>query len=57
VQAHAVPIKKKKTPEPAQSIPKQEPTLDYLAQQSYAEQLQRKMRETILQRVMSDTFS
>jgi unconventional prefoldin RPB5 interactor 1 len=53
----AAPIKKKKTPEVVQSIPKQEPTLDYLAQQSYAEQLQRKMRETILQRVMNDTFS
>jgi len=56
-QPQAVPVRKKKTPEPAQSIPKQEPTLDYLAQQSYAEQLQRKMRETILHRVMNDTFS
>ena len=50
-----VPIKKKKSPRPEQ-VQKQEPTIDYLTQQTYAEQLQRRMRETILQRVMTDTF-
>ena len=52
-----VVVKKKK--EPQQIIPKeekQEPTLDYLAQQSYAEQLQRKMRDTIMNKIMADTF-
>ena len=52
-----VVVKKKK--EPQQIIPKeekQEPTFDYLAQQSYAEQLQRKMRDTIMNKIMADTF-
>ena len=33
-----------------------EPSLDYLTQQTYAEQLQAKLRENMLQRVMFDTF-
>ena len=33
-----------------------EPSIDYLAQQSYAEQLQTRLRENMLQRMMSDTF-
>jgi len=33
-----------------------EPSMDYLAQQSYAEQLQTQLRENMLQRMMSDTF-
>lgn len=52
-----VVVKKKK--EPQQIIAKeekQEPTFDYLAQQSYAEQLQRKMRDTIMNKIMADTF-
>jgi len=33
-----------------------EPSIDYLAQQSYAEQLQTRLRDNMLQRMMSDTF-
>jgi len=33
-----------------------EPPIDYLAQQNYAEQLQTRLRENMLQRMMSDTF-
>ena len=56
-----IPIKKKKSPraEPSpQPIaqPIAQPTTDYLVQQTYAEQLQKRMRETILNRVMMDTF-
>lgn len=59
-----IPIKKKKSPrsEPQTqpitqpAIPQAQPTTDYLVQQTYAEQLQKRMRETILNRVMMDTF-
>jgi hypothetical protein len=47
-------MKKKKSPRP-QEVPTQ-PSTDYLVQQTYAEQLQKRMRETMLNRVMSDTF-
>ena len=50
-----IPMKKKKSPRP-QEVPTQ-PSTDYLVQQTYAEQLQKRMRETMLNRVMSDTFS
>jgi hypothetical protein len=50
-----VPIKKKKSPRP-ERVQNQEATIDYLTQQTYAEQLQKRMRESILQRVMADTF-
>jgi len=33
-----------------------EPSMDYLAQKSYAEQLQTRLRDNMLQRMMSDTF-
>ena len=33
-----------------------EPSIDYLAQQNYAEHLQTRLRENMLQRMMSDTF-
>jgi len=33
-----------------------EPSIDYLAQKSYAEQLQTRLRDNMLQRMMSDTF-
>ncbi len=49
-----IPMKKKKSPRP-QEVPTQ-PSTDYLVQQTYAEQLQKRMRETMLNRVMSDTF-
>ena len=51
-------MKKKKSPRP-QEVPTQpinQPSTDYLIQQTYAEQLQKRMRETVLNRVMSDTF-
>ena len=55
-----IPMKKKKE---QQIIPKQEvatavasPSTDYLVQQTYAEQLQKRMRENMLNRVMLDTF-
>jgi len=33
-----------------------EPSIDYLAQKSYSEQLQTRLRDNMLQRMMSDTF-
>jgi len=33
-----------------------EPSMDYLAQKSYSEQLQTRLRDNMLQRMMSDTF-
>lgn len=34
----------------------QEPSLEYLTQETYAEQLQKRLREEMVQRVMMDTF-
>ena len=50
-----IPMKKKKE---QQIIPKEVavPSTDYLVQQTYAEQLQKRMRDTFLNRVMVDTF-
>jgi len=48
-------MKKKKSPRP-QEVAGAVPSTDYLVQQTYAEQLQKRMRETMLNRVMSDTF-
>lgn len=56
-------IKKKKSPRPQEvastsqvAVISQEPSTDYLVQQTYAEQLQKRMRENMLNRVMVDTF-
>ena len=51
-------IIKKKRPQhhQQQNQQPQASSMDYLAQQSYGEQLQAKLRETILQKVMMDTF-
>jgi hypothetical protein len=50
-------MKKKKSPRPeVPTQPINQPSTDYLIQQTYAEQLQKRMRETVLNRVMSDTF-
>lgn len=51
-------VREKPAPQPQQQ-PQQQPqasSMDYLAQQSYGEQLQAKLRETMLQKVMMDTF-
>jgi hypothetical protein len=40
--------------QPIQVTP--DPTIEYLAEQSYAEQLQKKMRENMLQKIMMQTF-
>ena len=50
-----IPMKKKKSPR-AQEVAAAVPSTDYLVHQTYAEQLQKRMRETMLNRVMSDTF-
>lgn len=54
-----IPMKKKKVGETAPNADKKEvavPSTDYLVQQTYAEQLQKRMRDTFLNRVMVDTF-
>ena len=54
-----IPMKKKKVGETASNADKKEvavPSTDYLVQQTYAEQLQKRMRDTFLNRVMVDTF-
>jgi hypothetical protein len=54
-----IPMKKKKVGETAPNADKKEvasPSTDYLVQQTYAEQLQKRMRETMLNRLMLDTF-
>jgi hypothetical protein len=54
-----IPMKKKKVGETAPNADKKEvvyPSTDYLVQQTYAEQLQKRMRENMLNRVMVDTF-
>jgi hypothetical protein len=49
----SVPIEKRASAE----IPSaKEPSIDYLAQQSYAEQLQARLRRDVYTRVMNDTF-
>ena len=48
----AIPIKKKKD----QIIPKQEPTIDAMAEQNYAIDLKRKMRDELMKRISSDIF-
>jgi len=50
-----IPMKKKKSPRP-QEVAAAVPSTDYLVQQTYAEQLQKRMRENMLNRVMVDTF-
>jgi len=50
-----IPMKKKKSPR-AQEVAAAVPSTDYLVHQTYAEQLQKRLRETMLNRVMSDTF-
>ena len=62
------PVKKYvREPEPARQRPirqereprqerEREPSIDYLAQKSYAEQLQTRLRDNMLQRMISDTF-
>jgi hypothetical protein len=55
----SAPVMKKKKSPRLQEVPTQpinQPSTDYLIQQTYAEQLQKRMRETVLNRVMSDTF-
>lgn len=48
----AIPIKKKKD----QIIPKQEPTIDAMAEQNYAIDLKRKMRDELMKRISNDIF-
>jgi hypothetical protein len=49
------PKQKRKEKRASTEIPK-EPSIDYLAQQSYAEQLQARLRRDVYERVMTDTF-
>ena len=48
----AIPIKKKKE----QIIPKPQPTIDAMAEQNYAIDLKRKMRDELMKRISSDIF-
>ena len=48
----AIPIKKKKD----QIIPKPQPTIDAMAEQNYAIDLKRKMREELMKRISNDIF-
>ena len=48
----AIPIKKKKD----QIIPKPQPTIDAMAEQNYAIDLKRKMRDELMKRISSDIF-
>jgi|GEM_PF-6229682 len=52
VRQHPVRIER----EPHQERGREPPSIDYLAQQSYAEQLQTRLRDNMLQRMMFDTF-
>ena len=47
------PIRREREPRQERE---REPSIDYLAQKSYAEQLQTRLRDNMLQRMMSDTF-
>jgi len=47
--------KKEKVYQQPQQI-QQQPSMDYLVNQSYAEQLQTRLRDNMLQRMMQDTF-
>ena len=49
-----IPIPKKKKSPRAQPV--QPPTTEYLVQQTYAEQLQERMRQAMLNKVMASTF-
>jgi len=49
------PKQKRKEKRASTETPK-EPSIDYLAQQSYAEQLQARLRRDVYERVMNDTF-
>ena len=48
----AIPIKKKKE----QIIPKPQPTIDAMAEQNYAIDLKRKMRDELMKRISNDIF-
>ena len=48
-------VKKEEYEQPIQP-PIQPPTMDYLVNQSYAEQLQKRLKENMHNRLMSDTF-
>ena len=56
-RSKSVPPRKKR---PSAEIPivkePKEPSIDYLAQQSYAEQLQARLRRDVYEKVMNDTF-
>lgn len=45
--------KKEAQPQP---VPQPDPSINYLAEQSYAEQLQIKLRENMINKIMMDTF-
>lgn len=56
-----IPMKKKKSPrvqEVAQTVPQapKEPTIDYLAEQNYAQQLKKQLRDKQIQMAMIETF-
>lgn len=56
-----IPMKKKKSPrvqEVAQAVPQvpKEPTIDYLAEQNYAQQLKKQLRDKQIQMAMIETF-
>jgi len=56
-----IPMKKKKSPrvqEVAQVAPQvvKEPTIDYLAEQNYAQQLKKQLRDKQIQMAMIETF-
>jgi len=49
--------KKEAQPQPVhQPVPQPDPSINYLAEQSYAEQLQIKLRENMINKIMMDTF-
>jgi len=50
-----IPMKKKKSPRP-QEVAVAVPSTEYLVQQTYAEQLQERMRQAMLNKVMASTF-
>ena len=56
-----IPMKKKKSPrvqEVAQVVPQvvKEPTIDYLAEQNYAQQLKKQLRDKQIHMAMIETF-
>jgi len=64
VKVYNTPIKQRpkkeevyQQPQQVQQIQQvQQPSIDYLTTQSYAEQLQKRLRDSMLQRMMQDTF-